>query len=102
MEISQDVLAEYCRLDEERLKLQRQIDAISRQQKPIKAALLECVVKRSPTKLVTTIGQFLLKVTQRAGTVAWKTEFVALAGADAAEELQAQAEPIQILSVTAI
>ncbi len=98
-ELTKTDLEQYCALDQERLALNRQIDAIERQQKPIKEKMRAHVEAHGGSDRTTTRFGFVLRLLARAGTVKWKDHYIAAAGIEAATKLQESAPPTLILQV---
>lgn len=98
-ELSKAELEQYVKLDKERVELNRQVDAIERQQKPLKEKLRSHVEAHGGSDRTTTRFGFVLRLLARAGTVKWKDHFIQAQGIDAATKLLEAAPPTLILQV---
>jgi hypothetical protein len=100
--VTREDLDSFWALDERRRELQRQDDALEREAKPLKERFLAHVrAKGGDARAVVTCG-FCLAIKLADGSVRWKDEFVKLAGADAAAELQGAVPQRESLSVTLV
>jgi seryl-tRNA synthetase len=101
MSLTQEKLEHYARLDERRRTMQREIDALEREQKPLKEEIKAYVVAKGGSDRTCTHYGFVLSLQARAGRVDWKGEFVQLQGFEAAAKLQNAAPQTFIVNVEA-
>ena len=88
-------------LEEKRKKLQRQIDAIKSEERVLKTDLISFIKKKvGRKKRVITIGKFVLSVVKVKKRVQWKSEFVRLAGAEAAQKIAEATPSVEALKVS--
>lgn len=100
--LSRIELDEFWRLNTRRLELSRQADAVERELKGLKEKIETHVRAKGGEELAVVSCGYLLALKRSAGAVKWKDEYVALAGSDAAAQLQAAAPPRETLQVTPV
>lgn len=99
IEVTKAEIESFLALEQKRKKIQREADCIEREAKPLKEKLRKYVEQTGGADRTTTHYGFVLALMPRVGTVGWKNEFIAIAGAQAASDLQANALPTFTLSV---
>lgn len=99
IELTKPEIEQYVAGTAKRKKIQRDADCVERELKPIKEKIIAYVEENGGSDRTTTHYGYVLALMPRAGTVPWKNEFIAMAGAQAASDLQAKAEPSFTLSV---
>lgn len=102
MNLTREVIAAFFEDEEERKKLNRQADDLESKNKAVKAALIEHVKKVGGKDLTTVLHGFVLSLKTVAGTADWKGGFIALAGAEKAEELRKKAAPKLQFQITKV
>src|SRR5262245_20551523 len=86
-------IEEFLRLEEERKSLNRQAADLERQAAPLKTKLSQFVeLEAGKSKSIERSG-YVLAFKTRAGRVEWKSEFIAVAGTEAAERLVRDCPP---------
>lgn len=91
---------EYLALQEKRRDLNRQADALEREEKVIAAELVALVESDGGKARVVTKGSHKISLVEKPGSVRWKDEFIRVAGADEATALQANCPPRLALTVS--
>ncbi len=91
MKITIAVLDEYLAREEKRREFQRQADAIERETKQTAALIVAWVEAEGGKARSCKKGKHTASLEDRPGTVKWKDELIRVAGAAAAEKLQAAA-----------
>ena len=100
-DVTADELAEFYRLDSERLDLDRKSRSIDGRLKPLKSKFLE-FFKDAPDKLHVRRGDFELQISDGPPYVNWSERFVAIAGPDAADRIKSETEPSKRIKVIAL
>ncbi|MGC4004663.1 MAG: hypothetical protein QM811_16715 [Pirellulales bacterium] len=95
-------IQKYLGLDEQRKQLNRESAALKKQADAIEADIEKFIRANGGKELSVTRSGYRLAILTAAGSVAWKDEFVKLAGNERAEELRAAAPPREFLSVEKI
>lgn len=85
--LTKEDVENYVILNAQRLKLQREVDAIEREQEPLKEKLLEHVRTKGGSDRTTVFHGFILAIKKMTGQVAWKKEYIAEHGHEAAAKL---------------
>jgi hypothetical protein len=98
-ELAKADIERYRSLDEERKNLQRQADAKEREAKPFKEKIRAYVEEKGGGDRTTTHYGYVLALIPQAGRVKWEDAYIAIAGAEAAATLRAEAEPTFRLTV---
>ena len=80
---------EYLETRDQRRALQRQVDALERDEKTLGSAIFELIKTTGGKSRTVKKGKHVLRLVDAPGSVRWKDEFVRVAGPDAAAEAQA-------------
>ena len=102
MNLTREVVEQYFADEEQRKKLNRQADDFEKKNEAVKAAMIDHVKKVGGKDLTTVLHGFVLSLKSVAGVADWKGGYIALAGADKAEELRKKAAPRLQFSITKV
>lgn len=86
---SKDDLAKLIELSTKRKDLNRQADALEKQEAPLKAKIAAYVEENGGELKACTICGFLARLVSKVGSIAWKQEFIRVNGPEAAAEIKA-------------
>lgn len=92
-------IEEYLALEEKRKAANRQADDIEKQAKVLKARIEAFIVAKGGSARTVERSGYVLSIKQKAGSVAWKEEFLRVAGQEEAARLSAAAPKRDYLSV---
>lgn len=95
-------LEEYLRLQEERKALARQSADLGKQLAGLASKITAFVRAEGGSDRTVIRSGYVLALKSKKGSVAWKAEFVRLAGEEAAEKLIAAAEPGEELVIESV
>lgn len=96
---SREEIDAYLEFERQRKEAQRLVDTIERQAKPLKEKLRAYVEANGGVDRTTVRCGVVIALRARGGVPKWKDEFIAVAGAQAAIEIQAKTPPIYLLVV---
>jgi hypothetical protein len=98
-DLRRDDVDRYMELDQERKKLNRQVENLEREQKPLKEKILAFVQDNGGKTQAVSKWGYVLKINLFAGVPKWKDAFINWAGADEATKLSEAAPKQERLSV---
>lgn len=87
--ITKAEIAEYMRINAERLALQRKAAALEKQEKSLVSRMVAYVNQTGGKHRSCTLHGYVLALIKKAGQIAWKQEFIAKNGQEAADAIVA-------------